>query len=169
MEKWEYKTISIETKGLGEGTPDISNFNMVINQLGNVGWELVSCFTTNQEQGYTRAVIAVLKRKTSNSMTEQSSDIQGRAHGHAERGGRAHEGAPRTFGKSRGYAENRAGHPGKSSTYSEKSYGYKGKSSGFKGKASGYKGKSSGYAEKGAGYKGKSTRNGSRNKGRVQE
>ncbi len=154
MEKWEYKTINIESKELGEGMPDISNFNMVINQLGNVGWELVSCFTTNQEQGHTRAVIAVLKRKIGNIATEhgnQSSNILGRAHG-----ARTREEAPRTFGKSRGYAENRADHPGKSSTYTDKGHGYKGKDSGFKGKASGFKGKSTGDAG-----------NGSRKKGRV--
>ena len=147
MEKWEYKTVNIEAKGHGGGTLDISNFNMVLNQLGSVGWEMVSCFAANQE------VFAVLKRKVGGSMTEladQSQSAPARTHGYAEKG-------PRTFLKSKGYGEDRGDHPGKGSKYSDKGFGYKGKSSGYEGKASGYKGKSSGYEGKSSGYKGKSS------------
>lgn len=134
MEKWEYKTISSESKGPSEGRLNIENFNMILNQLGNVGWEMVSCFPAQQEQGPVRELIAVLKRKISSGSADYSDRPAG------------------SPGRAQSY-------PGKGSSYSEKSYGYKGKSSGFEGKAPGYKGKSSGFTGKGTGYKGKSSGN----------
>ena len=62
MEKWEYKSIKIETKGIMGGILELDKFDYELNTLGQEGWELVSCFTTNQGQGYTRESIAVFKR-----------------------------------------------------------------------------------------------------------
>jgi len=176
LEKWEYKTINIETNKTGEGKPDSNNFNMVINQLGNVGWELVSCFTFNQEQGCTRELIAVLKRKINSGLIDlpdQTSNIEGKAHGHREKGARTHAKVPRSFGTSPKYSEEGHGYKGKSPGYAGKSSGYKGNSSGYEGKSAGYNStsssytgtdsgypiKSSRYGEKGSGYKGKSSAN----------
>lgn len=139
MEKWEYKTVNTET-------PDINNFNMVLNQLGNVGWELVSCFTSNQEQGNIRSFIAVLKRRINSSFTDRPDrpiNYQGKNFGNSDKG------APRAYGKSGGFNENRTDFPRKNSGYSGQ--GYKGKSSGFKGKTSGYKGNNAGNEGKGSG------------------
>lgn len=62
MDRWEYKTIKFETKGMLGGILDIDNFNDQLNSLGRSGWELVSCFDTNQSQGASREVVAVFKR-----------------------------------------------------------------------------------------------------------
>jgi hypothetical protein len=162
LEKWEYKTINIETNKTGEGKSDSNNFNMVINQLGNVGWELVSCFTFNQEQGCTRELIAVLKRKINSGLIDlpdQSSNIEGKAYGHRENGARTHAKAPRSFGTSPKYSEEGHGYKGKSPGYAGKSSGYKGKNSGYTGTDSGHPAKSSWDVKKGTGYKGKSSAN----------
>lgn len=63
MIQWEYKTLEFVTKGFVGGLLDISSFNQILNDYGREGWELVSCFDTNQSQGASRRVIAVLKRQ----------------------------------------------------------------------------------------------------------
>lgn len=63
MEKWEYISVKVDTKGIRGGILDIENFDAELNRLGEEGWELVSCLSTNQGKGYSREVIAVLKRK----------------------------------------------------------------------------------------------------------
>lgn len=63
MEKWEYVSIKVETKGFLGGILEIENFNRQLNKLGEEGWELVSCFTTNHGEGTTREAVAVFKRK----------------------------------------------------------------------------------------------------------
>ena len=63
MNQWEYKTIEFETTGFMGGKLDITEFNTTLNECGRNGWELVNCFDTNQSQGASRKVIAVLKRQ----------------------------------------------------------------------------------------------------------
>lgn len=63
MITWEYKTMEFEAKGFIGGILDISIFNETLNNCGREGWELVSCFDTNQSNGATRKVIAVFKRQ----------------------------------------------------------------------------------------------------------
>jgi hypothetical protein len=63
MSQWEYKTLEFETRGFAGGLLDISAFNETLNNYGREGWELVNCFDTNQSQGASRKVIAVLKRQ----------------------------------------------------------------------------------------------------------
>lgn len=63
MERWEYKSLKVETKGFLGGILDTDDFDNKLNLLGEQGWELVSCFATNSGNGTTREVIAVLKRK----------------------------------------------------------------------------------------------------------
>ncbi|HOB19773.1 MAG TPA: DUF4177 domain-containing protein [Candidatus Atribacteria bacterium] len=62
MTRWEYKTLKFETKGITGGILDTDTFNEVLNRYGYEGWELVSCFDTNQSYGSSRYVIAVMKR-----------------------------------------------------------------------------------------------------------
>ena len=50
MITWEYKTMEFETKGFIGGILDISTFNETLNNCGREGWELVSCFDTNQSK-----------------------------------------------------------------------------------------------------------------------
>lgn len=63
MDRFEYKTIKIETKGMMGGILPIDEWDRRLNALGAEGWELVSCFTTNQGNGYSREAVAVFKRK----------------------------------------------------------------------------------------------------------
>lgn len=67
MNQWEYKTLEFETRGFAGGLLEIRDFNDALNSCGREGWELVSCFDTNQSQGASRRVIAVLKRQVTNS------------------------------------------------------------------------------------------------------
>lgn len=63
MERFEYKTIKIETRGMMGGILPTEELDSRMNALGEEGWELVSCFTTNQGNGYSREAVAVFKRK----------------------------------------------------------------------------------------------------------
>ncbi len=65
MERWEYSTIKVLTKGFSGGILEIQSFDTELNKMGSEGWELVSCFDTNQSYGQTREVIAVFKRNMS--------------------------------------------------------------------------------------------------------
>lgn len=63
MERWEYKTVKMEAKGLMGGVVDTDKFDTLLNQLGMQGWNLVSVFDTNMAvNGTTREIVAVLKR-----------------------------------------------------------------------------------------------------------
>lgn len=64
MERWEYKTVKMEAKGLMGGVVDTDKFDALLNQLGMQGWNLVSVFDTNMAvNGTTREIVAVCKRK----------------------------------------------------------------------------------------------------------
>lgn len=47
MEQWEYRTIKVDAKGMFGGVVDTSAFDVLLNQLGHQGWNLVSVFDTN--------------------------------------------------------------------------------------------------------------------------
>lgn len=63
MRRWEYKTVEFNTKGFWGGKLDTEEFNNHLNSLGRDGWELISCFDTNQAEGSSRKVFAVFKRE----------------------------------------------------------------------------------------------------------
>ncbi|MDF2921722.1 MAG: hypothetical protein K0R57_636 [Paenibacillaceae bacterium] len=63
MEQWEYKTMKFKTGGFFGGKVDEYEFQEELNQHGQLGWELVSCFDTSQSQGASRDIIVVFKRK----------------------------------------------------------------------------------------------------------
>jgi len=63
LEKWEYTSIKVESKGLLGGMLDISQFDNKLNNFGEQGWELVSCFSTTQDGGKCREIVAVFKRR----------------------------------------------------------------------------------------------------------
>lgn len=60
--KWEYTTIRLAAHGWLGGKLDTQQFELMLNNLGREGWELVNAFDTNQGHGATRDVIAVFKR-----------------------------------------------------------------------------------------------------------
>ncbi len=63
MQKWEYKVIETECKGLVGGVLEVQYFNDSLNALGKEGWEVVSSVALNVTQGSTKKVITVLKRE----------------------------------------------------------------------------------------------------------
>jgi hypothetical protein len=62
MVQWEYKTVKFKTGGFLGGILEEQEFDRELNQYGEQGWELVSCFDTSQSQGASREVIVVFKR-----------------------------------------------------------------------------------------------------------
>lgn len=62
MNIWEYKTIQIKTHGALGGLVDTDNLDSKLNELGKLGWELVSSSTTTQDFGSSRRIIAIFKR-----------------------------------------------------------------------------------------------------------
>lgn len=65
MEKYEYYTYVYDTEGFSGGKINANKLGSEINQLGNLGWELVSSVSTNQANGYTRSIMCIFKRKIS--------------------------------------------------------------------------------------------------------
>lgn len=63
MEKWEYHTVKFHTGGFFGGKLDEVEFQKMLNNMGEEGWELISCFDTNLSQGASREVITVFKRR----------------------------------------------------------------------------------------------------------
>lgn len=63
MTKWEYQTIKVPFTG-GWEAPSLTpgDFDALLNRLGGEGWELVSVFTTQQENGRSGEAMAVFKR-----------------------------------------------------------------------------------------------------------
>jgi hypothetical protein len=59
---WEYRTARFETHGMSGGILEPEEFDAVLNQLGQDGWELVSVFETIHRGGTTRFVFATFKR-----------------------------------------------------------------------------------------------------------
>lgn len=63
MEKFEYKVFAFDTKGFWGGRVEIDQIENQLNQLGNEGWEMVSCTSTNQSYGASKSIVCILKRK----------------------------------------------------------------------------------------------------------
>ena len=61
---WEYRTVKFPASGgfLG-GRIDTAAFNARLNELGEQGWELMSALATNQGYGWSREILAILKRE----------------------------------------------------------------------------------------------------------
>ncbi len=65
MEKFEYYTLMLPTKGFwgGGGDVDVNLFSSELNRLGSDGWELVSSHATSQDFGSSKNIICIFKRK----------------------------------------------------------------------------------------------------------
>lgn len=63
MDRWEYRTLKFKIKGFSGGILETEDFNNELNRLGDKGWELVSSFTTNAANGYSRDAVAIFKRR----------------------------------------------------------------------------------------------------------
>ncbi len=63
MEKFEYKVVSYDTKGFFGGNVEVQRIEEEFNLLGNDGWEMVGCTSTNQSYGASKSIVCVFKRK----------------------------------------------------------------------------------------------------------
>ncbi len=63
MEKYEYKTLTYDTKGFWGGAVDVSQFQYELNALGDDGWELISSLSTTQSGGSSKGIVCIFKRK----------------------------------------------------------------------------------------------------------
>jgi hypothetical protein len=59
---WEYKTIKLAATGFCGGVVDAEKLDLMMNDLGQQGWELTCAFDTNAYQGTTRDVVVIFKR-----------------------------------------------------------------------------------------------------------
>ena len=60
---WEYRTVKFPASGgfLG-GRIDTTAFNVMLNDLGEHGWELINALATSQGYGWSREIVAIFKR-----------------------------------------------------------------------------------------------------------
>ena len=63
MEKFEYRTLFTDAKGVLGGKVDRGTFQNELNEYGLQGWELVSTVAAAQSYGSTRWIISIFKRK----------------------------------------------------------------------------------------------------------
>lgn len=63
MERFEYKTLFTDAKGMLGGKVDKYGLQAELNELGAQGWELVSSVPSAQSYGSTRWIISIFKRK----------------------------------------------------------------------------------------------------------
>jgi len=63
MERFEYKVMTYDTKGFFGGNVEVQQIEDQLNLLGNDGWEMVSCTTTNQSYGSSKSIVCIFKRK----------------------------------------------------------------------------------------------------------
>lgn len=60
---WEYRTISLAAEGwLVQRDFDLTKLDQMMNVMGRAGWELVSAFDTNFNNGGTNEAILIFKR-----------------------------------------------------------------------------------------------------------
>ena len=48
MEKFEYKVVAYDPSGLFGGNVKVNQIENQLNMLGEYGWELISCTSSNQ-------------------------------------------------------------------------------------------------------------------------
>ncbi|MCR5477742.1 MAG: DUF4177 domain-containing protein [Lachnospiraceae bacterium] len=63
MEQFEYKVVSFDTKGFFGGVVESGQIESQLNHLGDSGWEMVSCTSTNQSYGASKSIVCIFKRK----------------------------------------------------------------------------------------------------------
>jgi hypothetical protein len=63
MDCWEYRTLTIESRGAADGSFDVDWIDSVLNALGREGWELVVALDPSDTNRASRAVVMVFKRK----------------------------------------------------------------------------------------------------------
>lgn len=63
MEKFEYKVVTYDPSGLFGGKVKVNQIENQLNMLGEDGWELISCTSSNQSYGSTKSLVCIFKRR----------------------------------------------------------------------------------------------------------
>lgn len=63
MEKFEYKVITYDPNGFFGGNVQVNQIENHLNMLGDDGWEMVSCTSSNQSYGSTKSLVCIFKRR----------------------------------------------------------------------------------------------------------
>lgn len=63
MEKFEYRVVTYDPNGFFGGNVQVNQIENQLNLLGNDGWEMVSCTSSNQSYGSTKSLVCIFKRK----------------------------------------------------------------------------------------------------------
>jgi hypothetical protein len=64
MVKWEYKVVEFNSGGFMGGQINTQEIESRLNELGKLGWELVTSYSTNAGYGSTRKVVYTLKKES---------------------------------------------------------------------------------------------------------
>jgi len=60
--KWEYQSVKLNLVGTWGVNFDVDKTQEFTNQLGAEGWELVSAFSVNEGNGYSKEIVFIFKR-----------------------------------------------------------------------------------------------------------
>ncbi len=63
MERYEYKVVTYDTKGFFGGKVDVGQLEYQLNLIGDEGWEMVSCTSTNESYGSSKSIVCIFKRR----------------------------------------------------------------------------------------------------------
>lgn len=64
MKTWHYKVVEFDPKkSLMGGKVDSQYMENRLNELGKLGWEVISSFTTNEGYGSTKKIVYTLKKE----------------------------------------------------------------------------------------------------------
>ena len=63
MEKFEYKVVTYDPSGFFGGNVQPNQIEYQLNMLGNDGWEMISCTSTNMSYGASKSIVCIFKRK----------------------------------------------------------------------------------------------------------
>ena len=62
MKKFEYKVVTYDPQGFFGGNVQVDQIEHQLNQLGNDGWEMVCCTSSNQSYGSTKSLVCIFKK-----------------------------------------------------------------------------------------------------------
>ncbi len=63
MEKFEYKVVTYDPSGFFGGNVKSNQIENQLNMLGDDGWEMVSCTSSNQSYGSTKSLVCIFNRR----------------------------------------------------------------------------------------------------------
>ena len=72
MEKYEYKVVTYDPSGFFGGNVKANQIENQLNMLGEDGWELISCTSSNQSYGSTKSLVCIFKRRKDIHINQRS-------------------------------------------------------------------------------------------------